>query len=389
MAEKTWTLTDVAAGTYEKELSLTAKEVGGAADGYSITKRTLRGGLTDGVDTISVDNGKFSFVVVPTRGMGLWKAWLDKLEIGWQSPVRGPVNPKFVPLGESSGLGWLDGFDELLVRCGLESNGAPEFDEEGRVKYPLHGRIANRPAHQVQLAVDGESGEITVTGVVEETRFHFHKLRLTTTIRTRVGEPGLRIQDVVENFSGTPAGVQMLYHTNFGQPLLDAGSKVVAPVKTVVPRNDHAAAGIENWDSYPAEQPGFEEQVYFLELADHERDMTQVLLKNAHSTRGVTLKFKKQKLPCFTVWKNPVAAQDGYVTGLEPGTNFPNPRSYETEQQRVVQMPPGAKITFDYHLQVHGDEAGVADSEKQIADLQQGTAPRVYDKPQPGWCADA
>ena len=38
-------------------------------------------------------------------------------------------------MGEPSGLGWLDGFDELLVRCGLESNGAPEFDADGRVVY--------------------------------------------------------------------------------------------------------------------------------------------------------------------------------------------------------------------------------------------------------------
>ena len=29
-----------------------------------------------GVDIVEIDNGKFRFIVVPTRGMGLWKAWL-------------------------------------------------------------------------------------------------------------------------------------------------------------------------------------------------------------------------------------------------------------------------------------------------------------------------
>ena len=107
--------------------------------------------------------------------------------IGWKSPVRGPVHPSLVDLGEPSGLGWLDGFDELFVRCGLESNGAPEFDEKtGRLKYPLHGRIGNKPAHHVEVSVDGDSGEIKVTGVVEESRFHFLKLRMTATITTKV-----------------------------------------------------------------------------------------------------------------------------------------------------------------------------------------------------------
>jgi len=390
MTTKSWILTDVASGKYETDVSLTSKDVAGSADGYSVVKHTLRGGLTDGVDAITIDNGKFSFVVLPTRGMGIWRGWLGDVEIGWQSPVRGPVNPKFVPLGEPSGLGWLDGFDELLVRCGLESNGAPEFDDEtGRLKYPLHGRIANRPAHRVELTIDGETGEITLTGAVEETRFHFQKLRLTTTIKTKVDQPGFHIQDVVENFGGTESGMQLLYHVNFGQPLVDPGSKLVAPIRMLVPRNQHAADGLENWQSYPNEEAGFAEQVYFLELLGGEDGYTQALLKNAHSTGGVTLRFNKNKLPCFSVWKNPVAAEDGYVTGLEPGTNFPNPRSYEAEQNRVVNLPPGKTITFDLQLTIHDDEAGVAESEKAIAALQEGAEPRIYEQPQKGWSADA
>lgn len=389
MADKTWTLTDLAAGKYEEQLAVTSNDVPGAPDGWSVNKRTLRGGLSDGVDVIQVDNGTFSFVVIPTRGMGLWKGWLGEMEVGWQSPNRGPAHPKFVPLSEPSGLGWLDGFDEWLVRCGLESNGAPDFDDNGRLAYPLHGRIANKPAQFVELHIDGESGEITIAGVVEETRFHFSKLRMTTTIKTKPGEAGVRIQDKVENIAGVEGGMQMLYHVNFGAPLLDAGAKFVAPVKTVVPRNAHAAQGIAGWDNYSGEQPGFEEQVYFLELAAAGNGSTQTLLKNAHGTAGVTMRFNKQKLPCFTVWKNPAASQDGYVTGLEPGTNFPNPRSFEAQQQRVVKLPPRGKLTFDIGIEIHGDAAGVEQAESFIAELQQGTEPKIYRAPLRGWCADA
>ena len=156
------------------------------ADGFQARHHVLRGGLREGVSVLRVASGEFAVDVLPSRGMGLWKAWLNGQEFGWRSPVRGPVHPKFVPLAEPSGLGWLDGFDELLVRCGLESNGAPEFGDEGRLRFPLHGRIGNWPAHTLQLTLDGD--QLTVRGVVEETRFHFQKLRLTSTLTLRRGE---------------------------------------------------------------------------------------------------------------------------------------------------------------------------------------------------------
>ncbi len=361
----------------------------GGKSGYFVTRRTLRGGLQEGVDAVRVDNDAISFVVLPTRGMSIWKAWQGEFQIGWRSPVRGPVHPSFVPIAEPSGLGWLDGFDELLVRCGLESNGAPEFDEDGRVKYPLHGRIANKPASSVEIDVNQDTGEIKVSGVVEEIRFHFTKLRLRTTISTKIGEPLIRVQDEIENLSASPAEIQMLYHINFGDPLLDAGSQFVAPLKTVVPRNANAAKGIGTWNSYAAPQAGFEEQVYFLELLSYEDGGTMALLKNAHGTRGVSMWFSKKQLPWYTVWKNTTALADGYVTGLEPGTNFPNPRSYEGEQGRVVKLEPGGRTSFDLALQLHDRADGIEAVEKKIAALQKKTEPKVFDAPQPGWCADA
>ena len=231
MPKRTWTLTDVDQDVYLESLSLRPADVKGAAAGYSVTKRALHGGLREGVDVIEVDNGVLRLVVIPTRGMGLWNVALGPLRIGWKSPVKGPVHPAFVHLNEASGIGWLDGFDELLVRCGLESNGAPEFNDDGTIRYPLHGKIANIPAHKVEVSIDGDAGEISVTGVVDEARLFASKLRLTSTVTTRVGRPGLTITDVVRNVSAEPGELELLYHVNFGMPLVNPGSKVVLPVK--------------------------------------------------------------------------------------------------------------------------------------------------------------
>jgi hypothetical protein len=387
MTTRSWTLLHQADNSRTAEITISPQELG--VDGaWKIEKRTLHGGLSEGVDEIRVHNGKMSFSIIPTRGMGLWKAWLGDMEIGWKSPVRGPVHPMFVDVGEPSGLGWLDGFDELLVRCGLESNGAPEFDEKtGRVKYPVHGRIANRPAIHVSVTVDTTAQEISVRGIVEETRFHFLKLRMVTQYTTRFNDSSITIHDEIENFSSSPAEMQMLYHANFGLPLLDGGSRVVCPAKTVVPRNERAAIGVRTWDSYPAPEAGFEEMVYFLELHAGDEGWTRALLKNAHGTQGVSLVFNKRQLPCFSLWKNTTAEGDGYVTGLEPGTNFPNPRSYEGEQGRVVKIAGGKRAAFLVTLEVHATAKEVSEAEAAVQKIRAGRDPQVWDKPQPGWCA--
>jgi hypothetical protein len=391
VAARTITLIDVDNGTYIEELT---EEFRSSAGVCSASKQRLRGGLSDGVDVVRLDNGALKVDVLPTRGMGLWKAWLKSVrtgddEFGWRSPVRGPVHPAFVPIGEYSGLGWLDGFDELLVRCGLESNGAPEFDEQGRVRYPLHGRIANKPARKLTLTADDATGELSLTGVVEEVRFHFLKLRLTSTVSLKAGEPGVRIVDVIENLSGSEAEAQLLYHVNFGEPLLDAGARFVAPLKTVVPRNAHAAKDVMSFDSYSAPQAGYEEQVYFMELlagADHR---SLALLKNAHGTKGASLHFDVRQLPCFTVWKNTTSSTDGYVTGLEPATNFPNPRSFEGRQNRTLRLAPGAKSRLALELRFHNTAQAVAKIEQSIGALQGDTQPVLHANPQTGWCDGA
>lgn len=386
MPAKTWKLFDTNHGLPVDKL-LTSKDLGDDGQ-WSVEQVTLRDGLSEGVQKIGIHNGKMFLEVLPTRGMGIWKAHAVGETIGWQSPVRGPVHPKFVDLGEPSGLGWLDGFDELLCRCGLVSNGAPEFDKETKaLKYPVHGRIANRPAHAVELTVDSDKQEISLKGIVEETRFHFTKLRMTSTITTKFDSTSFTVHDEIENFSASPAEIQMLYHVNFGLPLLDAGSRVVVPAKTVVPRNARAASGVKTWDSYAAPEPAWEEMVYFLELNADAAGQTRTLLKNAHGTRGVSLVFNKQQLPWFSLWKNTTAAADGYVTGLEPGTNFPNPRSYEGEQGRVVKLAPSGKQVFDVTLEIHTTDTEVKAAETAVAKIQGGKEPKIFTEPQEGWCA--
>jgi len=350
----------------------------------AVRTRRLAGGRRDGVLVVELVAGGTKVFVLPDRGLGIWKVMAGDVELGWQSPVHGPVHPRFVPLAEPSGLGWLDGFDELVARCGLVSNGAPDFDPQGRLVHGLHGRIANLPAHHVDVTLDDAAGTVTLTGAVDETRFLCHALRLTTSLTLHAARPRVEWTDVVQNLSDRPATMQMLYHVNFGPPLLAPGSELVAAVAELAPRDASAEPDVPSWSRYDAPRAGRGEQVHFARLHADDAGVATALLVGPGGTHAAALSWRAATLPCFALWKNQGGLADGYVTGLEPGTNFPNPRSFEETQGRVVPLAAGGSVRFDLALE-HLAGGAVTAERARLAALAQAAVPVIHARPKPGW----
>jgi hypothetical protein len=382
---KAWTLTDVRGDVWLDSFAASNDSLHlPTPHDWSLRKRTLRGGLRDGLDLIEVHNGALSFSILPTRGMGIWRGDYHGLSLGWRSPAPGPVHPKYVNLADRGGLGWLAGFDELLCRCGLASNGPPGDDSGNRLT--LHGRIANLPAEVVEVRVGLDPPyELTVTGEVEEACLFFPQLRLTTTYTTVPGSARLVIHDVIENRGARPAEFQLLYHCNLGPPFLEAGSRVLAPVREMAPQTPRAAEGIDTYETYAGPQVGFAEQVYLYDLLADARGQTLALLAGAAADRAVALRFGREELPCFTVWKNTGALEEGYVTGLEPATNFPNFKSFERKQGRVRLLPAGGRWQCRWSLEVAEGKGAVASLMAEVARLQAAARAVIHRTPQTGF----
>jgi hypothetical protein len=387
---KTWILTDAHGDVWLDSFSASNDSLRLPTPfDWSIRKRTLKGGLRDGIDLIEVHNGALAFSVLPTRGMGLWHADYHGLSLGWRSPVEGPVHPKYVNLNDRGGLGWLAGFDELLCRCGLSSNGPPGEDvwtdaagATQKAELTLHGRIANLPANAVEVSVNLDPPyELCVTGVVEEAALFFPQLQLTTTYATVPGSSRVVIHDRVTNRGARPAEMQMLYHTNLGPPFLEAGSRVLAPIREMAPLTPRAAEGVGTYETYGPPTPGFAEQVYAYDLLADDRGMTLALLTNAAADKAVCLRFPTRELPCFTVWKNTMALEEGYVTGLEPATNYPNFRGYERKQGRVPVLPPGGVWDCRWSVEAADTASGVVALQKEVAALQAHAKATVHRAP--------
>ncbi|MGE3806706.1 MAG: aldose 1-epimerase family protein [Gemmataceae bacterium] len=371
-------------------LEVTGKEITPkCAVPWSVRKQTLHGGKQEGVDIVVIDNGKFEISVVPTRGMGILSLKAGQLRLGWDSPVTDVVHPKFVNLNGRGGLGWLDGFNEWMCRCGLESAGGPGPDkfinnigDEATMDLTLHGKIANLPAQFVELSVDREAPyAIHLKGTVDEKMLFGPKLELATELIIVPGAASFRLEDTVINRGTQPQEFEMIYHTNFGTPLLEKGAVFMAPLKRVSPFNERAAKGIGTWNRYAAPTSGFIEQVYLLEPLANEAGNTLLLLRDAAAERGATLRYSIKELPCLTLWKNTGALADGYVTGLEPGTNYPNHRSIERKQGRLQKIPGGGqqRMTIDFGVLTSKEE--VSEAARQITAIQGKISPTIDKEP--------
>jgi hypothetical protein len=373
-------------------------EIAGSAT-WRVKLRTLRGGKSEGVYVVELDNGAMCIDVLPTRGMGIWRVRRasplpfregtgEGSVLGWRAPAREPVHPSFVPLMEPAGLGWLDGFNELLCRCGLESNGPPQFDDAGRLLHPLHGRIANTPASRVELTIDEDAGIIELRGLVHESRFLFQSLKLTSTITTAIGSDEFTWIDEVENIGNRDAMMQMLYHFNIGQPLLQPGARITAPIIAVSPKTQVAAeAGIETWNIMPPPRADSSEQVFVADLAADNDGNTAVLVTGLENNQAVSLRFNKSSLPCFTAWRNTLTDRDGYVLGIEPATNYPNPRSFEQKHGRVVTLRPGEKWRAEVTARWHNDPLSIAETEAAIHRIQADQQPDLLKNPKAEWAS--
>jgi Domain of unknown function (DUF4432) len=386
-----WKLTDARENMNVEHWEAAGKDITPACPAsWSVRKFRLHGGKQEGVDVLAVDNGKLVLTVLPTRGMGILEVKMGGIRLGWDSPVKEVVNPAFINLHGRGGLGWLEGFNEWLVRCGLESNGAPGVDEfvtntgdRGTMELTLHGRIANLPAQEVEVAVDSEPPyRLRVRGRVDERAVFGPKLELQTELSTEPGSTAFRIVDVVTNRGDLPQEFELLYHINFGRPILEAGAEFLAPISRVRPFNERAASGIAHFNRFGAPHRGFIEQVYGMELIAADNGRTAVMLRNREKDRAVALEYRRAELPFFTLWKNTGSESEGYVAGLEPGTNFPHNRRFERAFGRVPKLAPSESRQASIDVSILDEKEEVRTAADKIAALQKDRTIQIFREPE-------
>jgi hypothetical protein len=209
------------------------QSVGSMAQIAGIRLVELADGKARGMRAAHVFTGSgFRFQVLLDRAMDIGAAEFMGKPLPWLHPALGTPE-QFEP----QGLGWLRTFGGgLVTTCGLTHVGGPE--DEGREHFGLHGRISHIPAENLRVWQEwrGEDYVLAIEGQTRQTVLFGENLLLTRKISTRLGANALVIEDTVRNdgFRATP--LMILYHCNFGFPVVSADSELVIDDDSVYPR---------------------------------------------------------------------------------------------------------------------------------------------------------
>jgi hypothetical protein len=264
------------------------------------------------------------------------------LPLAWRSTV-GPAHPAFY---ERAGNGWLRTFGGgLLTTAGLTQVGAP--NEDAGAPLGLHGEVSHIPVERLAYELlDNMTPVIRIAGVLYEAHPYGLALERHREITTRVGSPAITIRDAIRNFGPSPVPLLVLYHFNFGYPLLGPTTEVIAVGQP------------ELRDPYtPPWTPQFGEPtstaleaVYYHAAGADEGLTTGAMVLNPALDLGVVLRFDCRSLPELVEWREPLRGM--YVLGLEPANCRVGGRAQERAAGRLRLLDPGATASFEVEVEV-------------------------------------
>jgi hypothetical protein len=189
-------------------------------------------------------------------------------------------------------------------------------------------------------------------------------LALTRRITTKLGESRLSIHDVVENrgFDTTP--LMILYHCNLGFPIVDGGSELLTRSASVVPRDDDAKPGINEYNRFDDPIHQYKEQVFYHDMTPDANGNVWVAVVNRtlRNGMGVYIKYRQSELPRYIEWKQ--MGEGTYVVGCEPASCVVEGRAKERERGTLQFIESGEKREF--HLEI-----GVLDGAEEIQEFEE------------------
>jgi hypothetical protein len=301
-------------------------------------------GKADGLKVIDIDNGNGLFVTL------LEGRCLDIASVKYKG-----VNISFLAKAgyvEASHTNVMHGEFEryfqagMLYTCGLSTFG-PASIKDGATM-PAHGRIGITPASDVSASVDWDNGVIKVSGDMTQAALFGQNLTLHREITIPLFGGDINIEDTVTNNGFTDEDMMILYHFNFGYPMLSEHLKISVDNSKVEPRDEAAASGVDKWNTFEAPTPARPEEVFYHYPVKGKEGLTRVNLVNDEINIKAQIAFDTDELPELVQWKSMMSGD--YALGIEPATARVGGYSAEKEAGRVITLAPDESRTFHLTL---------------------------------------
>lgn len=306
------------------------KRVGNISQIMGASKVICNDGLGKGTELIIVKNGKgLNLTLVPDRGLDILYAAYKEIPLAWIARNKVVSNHDY----NDKGIGWLRNFGGgLLTTCGLISCGGPSTDQ-GK-EFGLHGRISNISAENVCIKEywQGDDYYITVSGRLRESNTFFENIVLDREITVSSANNQIKICDKITNEGFKKEPSMIIYHMNYGYPLVSKNSELkIDPDDTVVRGDDQSEKN--NWNKFSDPIHGFEEVVYYHDLKPGKNNKCKFELINKDVGISVEATWDKSALDTLIEWK--MMGESDYVLGLEPANCTANGRASERQAGRM------------------------------------------------------
>jgi len=310
-------------------------------------------GPSRGLRAFDLKNGKnIEMTILADRALDISHLSYKGVNVGLANKVG--IRSPYLYV-EDAGSGFLKQFfGGLLTTCGISYAGGAGVD--GDKALGLHGPLNNLPAEQAncEVAYEGDDRVLRVSGKMHESEVFGTDMLMERSIVLETESDKVRIHDVVTNQSYAKQPVMMIYHINFGYPMLDAGAKIYLSATKITPRDDYAAAAQDLYNVMEAPGVGRDEQCYFHteQPADGEGF---AMLHNEEKGIAAIIRFDKDVLPFMCEWKCMRAGE--YALGLEPTTSGVKNRADARAEGLLTYLEPGESREYNVSIEMTDDPA--------------------------------
>lgn len=269
--------------------------------------------------------------IVPDRAMDLGCLRYKGIPLTWSSGT-GYVHPSYL-----QDLGWPGGFHGgLLATCGVNNVG-PACEEEG-VRHEQHGRISRLPASGVSCRAEwlNDSLLLIAEGVVDDRDSRGYHMKLSRKIVVDGDAHRIRLIDRVTNLGLDTSVCMLQYHMNFGFPLIDDETELIAPYALGEKRISMAAL-TPDIDVRP------------IPCAEEGERGEAALISRALGLELV-VRYSRRTLPHLWRWHD--LRDRRRVFAIEPSNCAVKPRSAAGTAGALPTLVPGESREFDVEVEI-------------------------------------
>ncbi|MEA4938371.1 MAG: aldose 1-epimerase family protein [Christensenella sp.] len=291
-----------------------------------------------------------NFSVTPDRCLDLYDFSYKGINLAFHSK-NGLGASAFLPLTGEFFSDWRGG---MLATCGLDNVGGAAQADKLNV-FPIHGRIGSRAAEQFGSDVrwEGDDYVLRLSGVVRESRLYGRSLELRRQIETSLNASEVTITDTITNLTDAPEPVFLLYHFNFGYPLLDEDALYFGPNADT---SDYSKSGDTDHHHMHAPVDGLPQQTFC--HVPHAKGVVTAGLYQPKLQLSAYLRYDTTSLPYLLEWK--CLKSHDYVLAIEPANCPAHDRETDLAEHNAFLLGAYESVTYQVTLGVSEGAAAQA-----------------------------